>query len=187
MRRPIIAVVALAGWCGQALAQTTEDALRVARRFNEMSIVDAGTAGRWVVWTHGAPADDRSVTLSLVGPRGHKSWSRTWAGGAYAPALRSLPQWRYAGAAVLALTVQFGAAAEEVHLFGLAKGRPVELFSELADTVGWIFAPGDLNDELVLLLYNTHPDSTTQVPSCYRWNDSEAKLAKRNCPSGLSR
>ena len=175
MKRWFFIVAALSGLCWQASAQTTSDAIQSAHLFKEMSIADAGAAGRWVIWTDGT-APDTTVTLALVSPDKQAVWSEKWAS-AYTPTLRPLPEWQHANSAMLAVTMQFGAMAEEVSLFGLTAGKPVKLTSVLAKAVSWMISR---EGDLLLVLYNTTKTAHLR-PNCYKWDDSLEKLIPRTC------
>ena len=77
---------------------------------------------------------------------------------------------------MLAVTMQFGATAEEVSLFGLTAGKPVKLTRVLAKAVSWMISR---EGGLLLVLYNAK--AAQLRPNCYKWDASLEKLIPRTC------
>jgi hypothetical protein len=166
LTRLMTTVLVLAGLCGHATAQTTD------------ASAAAGAAGRWEISTEGIQPNSE-VTLALVNPQGQRTWQHTWLH-TYEPTLRLLPQWRYNEGAVLAVTVQHGAAAAELTLFGLGRGEPTQLHNELVSAVEWKHAP---DGEWLLVVDNPSDNPPPLlVSSCYGWNEVKAQLAPKDCP-----
>ena len=142
-----------------------------------MSANDEGTL-RWAAWQLGAPPS-QSVRLAFYDAThapARPLWSVGWPD-AYNPLVQATG-WTHAGRPVLALTMQFGAAAQQVDLYGLdAASHPVRMAEMLGAAVGWVVHP----DRTVLIVYQT-PVSAL-VPHCFDWQDRTGQLAEVKCPA----
>ncbi len=129
---------------------------------------------RWSVWEEGS-SDARTSHLALF--MGKKSaWSAQWQD-AYNPALQVVTDWQWYGHAVAAVTVQFGAAAVQLSVFGLDdKKRPVKLFEKDAASIGWLISD---KGQRVLALYDAKP--TALQATCYQWDEGAGKLNSQPC------
>jgi hypothetical protein len=142
-------------------------------------VADAGggTGLHWAAWSNQA-GPSPSVRLALFDTRKSPAeavWSQSWPG-AYDPRFVALTPWVSARHPVYALTMQFGAAAEQVDLFGLdSAGRPARLAEKLGAEIGFIVAA----DQSALVVYQT--PHVALVPSCYEWSD-RGKLVASACP-----
>jgi hypothetical protein len=147
--------------------------------FHGLTIEDADPAGalRWAAWGEGT-AGAQMVRLALLnhGAAGGALWAMSWPD-AYDPGIQPTPEWRFAGHPVLALTMQFGAAAEQIDLFGLdSENHPVRLAEKLAAAIGWsVNASGDL----VMIVYSL--PASALVPACFGWNSSANLLMPVGC------
>ncbi|AKL11106.1 TPA: hypothetical protein I8271_000938 [Kluyvera intermedia] len=178
----IFALAFIASAAVQASENKKPDVINriMAEPVHNLSLMDADPQGtlRWVVWQEGQ-ADSRASYLALYQQaKGVASpvWSTSWSD-AWAPALYSLSEWRWQGNALLAVTLQFGAAAGQVELYGLdAKNQPVQLAEKTAASVGW-----KINEagERLLVLYEPKP--TTLKASCYGWRENTGKLMPQSC------
>lgn len=140
------------------------------------SMADAAVrdGGRWGVWEDGG-SDTRISHLVFFA--GKKSvWSVQWQD-ACNPVLQILPEWQWRGHPVAAVTLQFGAAAVQLVVYGLDdKNQPVWLFEKEAASIGWII---NENGQRLLALYNSKP--TALKAACYVWNDSTGNLNLQPC------
>ncbi len=129
---------------------------------------------RWSVWEDGG-SDSRISHLVLF--TGKKSiWSVQWSD-AYNPVLQILPEWQWHGHPVAAVTLQFGAAASQLALYGLdEKYQPVRLLEKESASMGWII---NENGQRLLALYDPKP--TALKATCYAWNDSNGNLNPQPC------
>jgi hypothetical protein len=148
--------------------------------FHGLLIEDADKTGllHWAAWGEGK-AGSQTVRLALVNSLygGRALWAMSWPD-AYGPGLRPTPEWSFAGHPLLALTMQFGAAAEQIDLYGLdAKNQPVRLAEELGAAIGWSV---DATGNLVLIVYSM--PASTLVPACFGWNSSANQLTLEACP-----
>jgi hypothetical protein len=149
--------------------------------FSGLNIEDANPSGtlRWAAWGDG-PAGSQTVRLALLDPAPSSTmalWATAWPD-AYGAALRPTPEWQFAGHQLMAITMQFGAAAEQIDLYGLdARNQPVRLAEKLGAAIGWAV---DSSGDLVLIVYSM-PDSAL-VPACFGWNPATSQLAPANCP-----
>ena len=154
------------------------DAVRRAAAFPALSVADAGIEGlRWVAWADGVPPSS-TVRIALINTRRGTEpvWSMT-VPDAYDPRFLQVAPWTHAGHPVYALTLHFGAAAEQVDLFGVeADGKPAHLASMLGDVIG--FAIGLHKASVVVY---SRPDSSVMVPRCYEWQDRRGKLLRAPC------
>ena len=130
---------------------------------------------RWIAWSETADNRPTSYLALFAGHTGTVAWQADWPD-AYSPSVREVTQWRYAGRPVTALTVSFGAAAEQVDLYGLdASNRPVRLAERLGVAVDFRSSP---DGKLVLEVFRT-PD-TIPLANCFVW---ESELLKSEpCP-----
>lgn len=152
----------------------------MAESVHNLSLMDADPQGalRWVAWQEGQ-ADTRVSYLALF-QQGKGAALSVWSTGwpdAWAPALQPLSEWRWQGNALLAVTLQFGAAAAQIELFGLdAKNRPVHLAEKTAASVGW-----KINEagERLLVLYEPKPTALKAI--CYGWQGNTGKLMPQSC------
>jgi hypothetical protein len=149
--------------------------------FSGLSIENANASGsmRWAAWGEG-PAGSQTVRLALLDTAATSTtalWAMAWPD-AYGAALRPTPEWQFAGHQLMAITMQFGAAAEQVDLYGLgAKNQPVRLAEKLGAAISWAV---DSSGDLILIIYST-PESAL-VPACFGWNPATSQLAPANCP-----
>ncbi|MGY5957112.1 Lipoprotein [Kosakonia sp. BK9b] len=138
---------------------------------------DTDGAQRWVAWEEGT-IDARSSHLALYEKNTNGNiqpvWSTAWPD-AWAPSLLMLQEWRWHDRPLLAVTLQFGAAAEQVDIYGLdEKQRPQRLAEKTAATIGWkISASG----QRLLVLYEAKP--TVLKATCYGWQENT--LAVQSC------
>lgn len=166
----------------QASENKTPDAINriMAEPVRNLSLMDADPQGalRWVVWQEGQ-ADSRVSYLALYQQdKGAASsvWSTSWPD-AWSPALQPLSEWRWQGNALLAVTLQFGAAAEQVELYGLdTQNRPVKLAEKTAASVNW-----KINEAGQRLLVLYEPKPTILKASCYGWQENTGKLVPQSC------
>ena len=178
----IFALAFIASAAVWAAENKTPEAINriMAEPVHNLSLMDADPQGalRWVAWQEGQ-ADTRVSYLALF-QQGKGAALSVWSTGwpdAWAPALQPLSEWRWQGNALLAVTLQFGAAAAQIELFGLdAKNRPVHLAEKTAASVGW-----KINEagERLLVLYEPKP--TALKASCYGWQGNTGKLMPQSC------
>jgi hypothetical protein len=148
---------------------------------SDLTFTDADPDGqrRWGAWAEGRKGETR-VHLGLFARQPGSAtlqWSQSWKD-AYDPSLRSAPEWRYRGQPVLALTLRFGAAAQQVDLFGLDADQPPQLLAEKdAAAIGWIVSA---DGRLLLALYDANPTALT--PGCFGWREQSGELAAEKCP-----
>ncbi|WP_039055376.1 hypothetical protein [Enterobacter sp. Bisph1] len=129
---------------------------------------------RWGIWEEGS-SDARTSYLALFADK-KSIWSTQWQD-AYNPALQIVPDWQWHGHAVAAVTLQFGAAAVQLSVYGLDdKKQPVKLFEKDAASIGWLISD---KGQRLLALYDAKP--TTLVATCYSWNESAGKLNTQPC------
>ena len=144
-----------------------------------LTIVEAGdrTALRWAAWSD-RTASSGSVSLALFNTRkmpGESVWALAWAD-AYDPQLVLVPPWGHAGHPVYALTLRFGAEAQQVDLISLdATGKPATLAEKLGAAVGLVLEA----ERAAVIVYQT--PKTALVPSCFEWRDAAGKLAEIPC------
>ncbi|WP_338665328.1 hypothetical protein VQH23_09165 [Pararoseomonas sp. SCSIO 73927] len=123
----------------------------------------------WAAWTERGRSG-RAVILALRVPGragGRPVWSTAWRD-AYAPALRAVPGWRSRGRPLVALTLSYGAAAQEVLLFAAeGAGPPRQVAAHLASAIEWRAGPPG---GTVLVAYER--DASDAVPRCRNWNGS---------------
>ena len=172
MRRLALGAALCAVLSSAEAAPPPDLAAIAAAPVHDLAMTEAGGDARWLLWSTGTGAD-QAVHLALY-RRAKAAWSTAWPD-AYGPRLRLMPEWRHGGQPVLAVTLQFGAAAEQLDLFGLdAKGQPVRLAEKLGAAVGW--AAGTDGTPLVIL-YDAAAGALK--PSCYSWKD---ELTAAVCP-----
>ena len=185
-----LAVLLIAVNCAQAtlaaaaaITPGTSDQVvaQVAARLHDLALADADVDGkaRWAFWSEGR-LGDTTVQLALFSVdngRATSIWRAAWPH-AYEPVLRPTPEWSYAGRPVLAATFHYGAAAEELELYGLDKaGRPSHLVERLASAVDWTISP---SGDLLAVLYDR--PASALVATCYGWNGQAAVLKSEPCP-----
>jgi len=150
--------------------------------FSGLSMANANFSGslRWTAWAEG-PARSQTVRLALLDTAPITSaaiWATAWPD-AYGAGLRPAPEWQFAGHQLMAVTMQFGAAAAQIDFYGLdAKNQPVRLAEKLGAAIGWAV---DSSGDLILIVYSM-PDSSL-VPACFGWNPTTSQLAPATCPS----
>jgi hypothetical protein len=149
--------------------------------FSGLNIEAANSSGslRWAAWGEG-PAGSQTVRLALLDTAGTTTtalWATAWPD-AYGAALRPTPEWQFAGHQLMAITMQFGAAAEQIDIYGLdEKNQPVRLAEKLGAAIGWA---ADSSGDLILIVYSM-PDSAL-VPACFGWNPATSQLSPASCP-----
>ena len=165
------------------VAPGTSDQLvaQVAGRLHDLALADADVDGkaRWALWSEGPPGETtvRLAMFSVDNGRTTSVWRAVWPH-AYEPVLRPTPEWSYAGRQLLAATFHYGAAAEELELYGLDKAaRPVRLVERLANAVEWTISP---SGELLVVLYDR--PASALVATCYGWNGQAGVLKSTPCP-----
>jgi hypothetical protein len=182
----VIAAVVTCCTAGQAvraavLQASDEIVAQAAASFHDLTLVDADSSGarRWGVWSVGAPGSSK-VELALFRTdegRATPVWRKEWPNG-YAPTLRLTPEWTAKGQPLIAVTFQYGAAAEELSLYTLdAKGQPTLLLEKLSSLANWTTSA---NGDLLLTLYDR--PASALVPSCFAWDDRTAALHPTACP-----
>ncbi|SFE68802.1 hypothetical protein SAMN05216563_107134 [Phytobacter palmae] len=162
-------------------SKTPETINRImAEPLHNLSLLDADPQGelRWVAWQEGE-GESRVSSLALFKQsKGAASsvWSTSWPD-AWSPALQPLSEWRWQGNALLAVTLQFGAAAGQVELYGLdTQKRPLKLAEKTAASVGW-----KINEAGQRLLVLYEPKPTALKASCYGWQENTGKLMPQSC------
>ncbi|MGG7446988.1 hypothetical protein ACQ3G7_13035 [Kosakonia oryzendophytica] len=138
---------------------------------------DAEGTARWVAWEQGTP-DARTSHLALFEKQNNGNiqsvWSTAWPD-AWAPSLLMLQEWRWHDRPLLAVTVQFGAAAEQIDIYGLNENnRPQRLTGKTAASISWKI---NTSGQRLLVLYETKP--TVLKATCYGWQEN--KLAVKSC------
>jgi len=188
VRRSLFMVAAMAVFLQRAVAAPALGPLggsveAIAKKpFSGLMIEDANEAGslRWAAWGEG-PAGSQTVRLALLSTASASTtalWATAWPD-AYGAALRPTPEWQFADHQIMAITMQFGAAAAQVDLYGLdAKNRPVRLAEKLGAAIGWAV---DSSGDLILIVYSM-PDSAL-VPACFGWSPVASQLAPATCPN----
>lgn len=179
---PFLALCFITSVAVQASENKTPDAINriMAKPIRNLSLIDADPQGalRWVVWQEGQ-VDSRVSYLALYQQgKGEASsvWSTSWPD-AWSPALQPLSEWRWQGNALLAVTLQFGATAEQVELYGLdTRNRPVKLAEKTAASVNW-----KINEAGQRLLVLYEPKPTILKSSCYGWQENTGKLVPQSC------
>lgn len=179
---PFLALCFITSVAVQASENKTPDAINriMAEPIRNLSLIDADPQGalRWVVWQEGQ-VDSRVSYLALYQQgKGEASsvWSTSWPD-AWSPALQPLSEWRWQGNALLAVTLQFGATAEQVELYGLdTRNRPVKLAEKTAASVNW-----KINEAGQRLLVLYEPKPTILKSSCYGWQENTGKLVPQSC------
>lgn len=152
----------------------------MAEPIPNLSLTNADPRGslRWVVWEEGS-GESRTSHLALFTHEkatASSVWSTSWPD-AWAPALQPAPEWRWRDRALLAVTLQFGAAAEQVELYGLdAQNKPVHLAEKTAASIGWKI---NTAGQRLLVLYE--PETTVLKARCYGWQESTGKLVLQQC------
>ncbi len=177
---PILIAAALSLASTPAPGPVGDVVTQAALRVHDLAVTAAGSADehRWAVWSDGAPGD-MTTRLALLSVKDAKRvWSMAWPH-AYGPTLRPTPEWSFDGQPVLAVTFQYGAAAQELELYGLDRDhRPVHLAEKLANAVGWTMSA---SGERLLVLYDR--PASALVPACYGWNTAMARLGVTKCPN----
>lgn len=147
-----------------------------------LTVVETDPTGqrRWAAWQEGV-GDGQATYLALfaTGNGGVTPvWSMRWPNG-YEPRLRTLTEWSYRDGSIAAITVQFGAGAVEVDLFGLgADGQPRPLGKYEAAAAEW---RGDAKGVPVLVLHDRQ--ATALKTRCLAWRAATAVLAPVRCPA----
>lgn len=166
----------------QAAENKTPDAINriMAEPVRNLSLMDADPQGdlRWVVWQEGRADSSVSYLALFKQDKGAASsvWSTSWPD-AWSPALQPLPEWRWQGNALVAVTLQFGAAAGQVELYGLdTQNRPIKLAEKTAASVSW-----KINESGQRLLVLYEPKPTALKASCYGWRENTNKLMPQSC------
>ncbi len=187
LRRSLLAALTMAVFLQRAVAAPALGPLggsveTIAKMsFSGLSVEDANASGslRWAAWGDG-PAGSQTVRLALLDAAGTRTaalWATAWPN-AYGAGLRPTPEWQFAGHQVMAITMQFGAAAEQIDVYGLdTKNQPVRLAEKLGAAIGWAV---DSSGDLILIVYSM-PDSAL-VPACFGWNPATSQLAPASCP-----
>jgi hypothetical protein len=120
------------------------------------------------------------VHLALYRDAQRRVWSNDWPD-AYDPQIRRPARWVYNGHPIVAVMMQFGAAAEQVDLFGLGPGeRPVLLAEKLAATLDWAEAKGAAELQL-----QDASAGTLSAPHCFAWR-ATGRLQPRPCSRKLA-
>ena len=154
------------------------DTVARAVSIGPIAVADAGsdTDLRWAAWSNATGAS-RWVRLALFNMRKSPAeavWSQTWPD-AYDPRLVAMTPWVHAGHPVYALTLRFGAEAEQVDLIGLdADGKPAHLAEKLGAGIGFILA----SEKAAVVIYQT--PQVALVPTCFNWRDG-SELAATPC------
>ncbi|MEN6509130.1 MAG: hypothetical protein ABFD63_10190 [Smithella sp.] len=147
---------------------------------NELQIIDAGSRDdflHWAVWSQKSEGG-LSVKLALLkytdkGPVVLQMLERK---DAYEPSIKRIYQWRFGKYPVLALTYQYGAAAEQLEILGIDNNsRPVLLDEQLGDVIQW----GTCKGQIIVGIYS-RPEGQL-VPSWYRWREETHKMYQIHC------
>jgi hypothetical protein len=151
---------------------------------NELHIIGADIDNdehlRWAVWSQKS-AQGMMVKLALLkntatGPVVMYTLERK---DAYEPDIKRIINWRYGKHPVLALTYHYGAAAEQVELYGLAyNNQPVRLDQRSGEVIGWGISSGG---EALLGIY-TKPEGRLK-PTWYRWQEESHALVQTTNPA----
>jgi hypothetical protein len=150
---------------------------------NELHITGVDAADkqlRWAAWSQKS-AQGMMVKLALLkntatGPVVTYTLERK---DAYEPDIKRIFNWRYGKHPVLALTYHYGAAAEQVELYGLAHNdQPVRLDQRSGEVVGWGISSGG---EALLGIY-TKPEGRL-TPTWYRWQEQSHALVQTTNPA----
>jgi len=151
------------------LASSARGAVGLTIQEGETVTLPAGSSGRlqWAAWAERGRLG-RIVVLALRVPDragGRQVWS-TFRQDAYAPALRAVPDWRSRGRPLVALTLNYGAAAQEALLFVAdGAGSVRQVAARLASAVEW---RTDARGGTVLVAYGR--DGSAVVPECLGWD-----------------
>ena len=144
-----------------------------------LTITEAGdgTGLRWAAWSE-RTASSGSVRLALFDARKAPAaivWSQAWAD-TYDPQLVLVAPWDHAGHPIYALTLRFGAEAQQVDLVSLdAAGKPAILAEKLGAAVGLVLE----TEKAAVIVYQT--PKAALVPSCFEWRDAAGNLAEVPC------
>jgi hypothetical protein len=145
-----------------------------------LSIADAsdGTGLRWAAWSD-RTASSGSVRLVLFDSRktpAEPVWAKAWPD-AYDPQFVQVAPWAHAGHPVYALTMHFGAEAQQVDLIGLdAAGKPVILSEKLGAAIGLVLEA----EKAAVIVYQT--PKVALVPDCFEWREASGNLMETPCP-----
>ncbi len=174
----LLACTPTAGALGADIEGTGTSVARAAAA-GPLTITEAGdgTGLRWAAWSE-RTASSGSVRLALFDARktpAETVWSQAWAD-AYDPQFVVVAPWGHAGHPVYALTLRFGAEAQQVDLVSLdAAGKPSILVEKLGAAVGLVLEA----EKAAVIVYQT--PKAALVPSCFEWRDAAGKFAEIPC------
>jgi hypothetical protein len=150
----------------------------VFSNLNELHIIGVDNDNdknlRWAVWNQ-TSSQSKIVKLALVknitsGPVVLYTLERK---DAYESDIKRISEWRYGKHPVFALTYHYGAAAEQVELFGLDdNNRPMKIDEMLGECIGW-----SINDGQTVLGVYDKPESRL-LPTWYHWEEKTHKLIR---------
>lgn len=167
-RRALLGAIPLAPLLGWRAAEAA-----TIRDGEEVVLPDPSRRLRWVAWAERGRMG-RSVTLVLrkAARDGERLlWSGLWRD-AYDPALRAIPDWRSGGVPLVALTLRYGAGAQEAVLLAQRGAEPPRRVAERLDTV--IEWRQDAAGRTVLVAFGR--DGSALRPGCFGW-DGRALVA----------
>ena len=161
-RRAILGTILLSPffrWCAASAATIREG--------REVVLPDASGRRRWAAWVErGRMGRTVALVLRTAAPEGGRQlWSDRWPD-AYEPALRVISDWRHGGRPLVALTMRYGAGAQEAVLVADGgTGSPRRVAERLASAIEW---RQDARGCTVLVAFGR--DGSALVPECLSWD-----------------
>jgi len=148
---------------------------------SDLHVLDANQRGslRWLVWARRRADGRQVVKLSLVErlPHGGSHVLQTIArDDAYEPDIRRVSDWSVrGGGCVFVLSYQQGAAAVQLELYGLVKGRVLRLGEISGEAAGWRIG---VRGHTELGVYDRQ-DGAALRAQWYAWDANRMRLAER--------
>ncbi len=115
-----------------------------------------------------------SVVLALI-KKVKNGTSLVWSIGrrdGYEPDIIRISDWRYGQHPLMAFTFQYGAAAEQVELYGIdSKNIPVKVGEILGEEIDWSI---NSDGEGIMNVYSK--PNGRMAATCYRWNTKQHRV-----------
>jgi hypothetical protein len=145
-----------------------------------VSIAEANDNGemRWATWEDKSDKS-KGVYLSLYSiekKTAKQLWSTSWPD-AYRPVMRVLTEWTWHDHPTVAVTMQFGAAAAQVDLYGLdGNNKAIRLAEILTSDIEWAV---NKDEDTLLIASDATPNGLKA--KCYGWDEASGKLVSKVC------